>query len=111
LSDELCPHMWEVAASSENPPENEWFVCSCGLKGTARDPRQPHSWPPLWNEIAEHLIAVGQITVEAAGDDPFAGSGGSKLHNPLWAFRSDMAPEERRAAREYFGIPPCASGT
>ena len=103
--DETWPHMWSISHEDVGSARSEWFACTCGLAGGRRDPLSSQSWTELWTELADHLIEVGQLTPEQAGIDPAAGYvAPAPLSNPLWAFRADFTPSQRRDARTYFDI-------
>lgn len=103
--DETWPHMWSVSSDEVDESRMEWFTCTCGLDGGRRDPLGSQSWTGLWHELADHLIEVGQLTPEQAGIDASAGyAAPAPLTNPLWAFRADFTPAQRRQARLEFGI-------
>jgi len=105
--DETWPHMWSVSYNDVDGIRSERFTCTCGLNGTVRDPQIGQSWSALWFEVASHLIDVGQLTAEQAGIDSTAGyTAPAPLTNPLWAFRADFTPTQRRQARIEFGIDP-----
>lgn len=104
---EVWPHMWRVGLRD---PEEYW-LCSCGEQGTRRDPDDPHSWDALWHELAEHLVQSGQLSLNQAGSNAYAGySGIEPKTNPLWAFRSDLSARDRRQARLGAGIPAPPGG-
>jgi len=105
--DETWPHMWSVSYNEVDESRSEWFSCTCGVNGTVRDPLIGESWGALWFELADHLIEVGQLTPKQAGIDASAGyAAPAPLTNPLWAFRADFTPTQRRQARIEFGIDP-----
>jgi hypothetical protein len=105
MGDESWPHMWLILSGNG---EESW-ECLCGEQGPRRDPLKTESWHLLWHEVADHLIEVGQLTSDQAGDDPYAGYSGLEPEtNPLWAFRRDNDETERRKTRLEHGIgaPP-----
>lgn len=102
---ECWPHMLRINSNEGNPASEEWWACSCGAAGTPNDPQQPGSWQPTWWGSIEHLVEVGQLMAGQAGENPYAGYDGQLPANAQWAFREDLPAEERRKAREYYGIP------
>ncbi len=109
MSDEEWPHMWDVHLES-GTPDAEWWECTCGARGLGRDPHDQTSWGELWWEVAQHLVAVGQLPDPLPDENPTMGGG--RGQNLLYAFRVDgegdngHSHHDRRTVRRYHELPP-----